>query len=152
MRPHRVNVGGRAVSFLGIHKSDLVCGASSVGRNIIGILIELTARRQLSCMTVCTCTSYYYRHSQVTMYRQVIRLAYLPPPRPSHVLIVSKWWSPLPLIGPTFLLLGTSIQSTVFISGRQNLVTLKVHKIEIFFGFDFEICIISLLVMSKYKD
>ncbi len=28
-------------------------------------------------------------------------------------------------------------------------VQLKVHKIEIFFGFDFEICIISLLVMSK---
>jgi hypothetical protein len=28
--------------------------------------------------------------------------------------------------------------------------TLKVHKIEIFFGFDFEICIISLLVMSKF--
>jgi hypothetical protein len=27
---------------------------------------------------------------------------------------------------------------------------LKVHKIEIFFGLDFEICIISLLVMSKY--
>jgi hypothetical protein len=27
---------------------------------------------------------------------------------------------------------------------------LKVHKIEIFFGFDFEICIISLLVMSNY--
>ncbi len=27
---------------------------------------------------------------------------------------------------------------------------LKVHKIEIFFGFDFEICMISLLVMSKY--
>jgi hypothetical protein len=27
---------------------------------------------------------------------------------------------------------------------------LKVYKIEIFFGFDFEICIISLLVMSKY--
>ncbi len=27
---------------------------------------------------------------------------------------------------------------------------LKVHKIEIFFGFNFEICIISLLVMSKY--
>ncbi len=25
--------------------------------------------------------------------------------------------------------------------------SLKVHKIEIFFGFDFEICIISLLVM-----
>jgi hypothetical protein len=31
---------------------------------------------------------------------------------------------------------------------RQS--TLKVHKIEIFFGFDFEICIISLLVTSKY--
>jgi hypothetical protein len=30
--------------------------------------------------------------------------------------------------------------------------TLKVRKIEIFFGFDFEICIISLLVMSKYYD
>ncbi len=29
---------------------------------------------------------------------------------------------------------------------------LKVHKIEIFFGFDFEICNISLLVMSKYID
>jgi hypothetical protein len=29
---------------------------------------------------------------------------------------------------------------------------LKVHKIEIFFGFYFEICIISLLVMPKYKD
>jgi hypothetical protein len=28
--------------------------------------------------------------------------------------------------------------------------SLKVHKIEIFFGFDFEICIISLLVLSKY--
>jgi hypothetical protein len=27
---------------------------------------------------------------------------------------------------------------------------LKVHKIEIFFGFDFEICVISLLFMSKY--
>jgi hypothetical protein len=34
----------------------------------------------------------------------------------------------------------------------QSTITmyLKVHKIEIFFGFDFEICIISLLVMSKY--
>ncbi len=29
----------------------------------------------------------------------------------------------------------------------DNTVPLKVHKIEIFFGFDFEICIISLLVM-----
>ena len=29
---------------------------------------------------------------------------------------------------------------------------LKVHKIEIFFGFDFEICIISLLIMSNYLD
>jgi hypothetical protein len=28
--------------------------------------------------------------------------------------------------------------------------TLKVQKNEIFFGFDFEICNISLLVMSKY--
>ncbi len=30
------------------------------------------------------------------------------------------------------------------------IIYLKVHKIEIFFAFDFEICIISLLVMSKY--
>jgi hypothetical protein len=29
-------------------------------------------------------------------------------------------------------------------------IPLKVHKIEIFFGFDFEICIISLLFTSKY--
>ncbi len=34
--------------------------------------------------------------------------------------------------------------------GCANKTSLKVHKIEIFFGFDFEICIISLLVMSKY--
>jgi hypothetical protein len=32
----------------------------------------------------------------------------------------------------------------------QRLCHLKVHKIEIFFGFDFEIYIISLLVMWKY--
>jgi hypothetical protein len=32
----------------------------------------------------------------------------------------------------------------------KGVVLVKVHKIEIFFGFDFEICIISLLVMSKY--
>jgi hypothetical protein len=32
----------------------------------------------------------------------------------------------------------------------EGSVSLKVHKIEIFFGFDFEICIISLIVMSKY--
>jgi hypothetical protein len=32
-----------------------------------------------------------------------------------------------------------------FISGK-----LKVHKNENFFGFDFEFCTISLLVMSKY--
>jgi hypothetical protein len=31
-----------------------------------------------------------------------------------------------------------------------GLICLKVHKTEIFFGFDFEICIISLLVMWKY--
>ncbi len=33
---------------------------------------------------------------------------------------------------------------------RRLAFGLKVHKIEIFFGFEFEICIISLLVMSKY--
>jgi hypothetical protein len=30
-----------------------------------------------------------------------------------------------------------------------SLYTLKVHKIENFFGFDFEFCTISLLVMHK---
>ncbi len=29
-------------------------------------------------------------------------------------------------------------------------LNLKVHKIEIFFGFDFEICNISLIIRSKY--
>ncbi len=40
----------------------------------------------------------------------------------------------------------------VYLVYSKQLTTrrLKVHKIEIFFGFDFEICIISLLVMSKY--
>ncbi len=33
--------------------------------------------------------------------------------------------------------------------GVSSPEALKVHKIEIFFGFDFEICIISLLVISK---
>ncbi len=37
----------------------------------------------------------------------------------------------------------------VLINGAYK-TCLKVHKIEIFSGFDFEICIISLLVMSKY--
>ncbi len=37
-------------------------------------------------------------------------------------------------------------------TGRAERETnlLKVHKIEIFFGFDFEICTISLLVLLKY--
>ncbi len=39
----------------------------------------------------------------------------------------------------------------MFYTGEEmSNISLKVHKIEIFFGFDFEICIISLLVMSKY--
>jgi hypothetical protein len=43
------------------------------------------------------------------------------------------------------------VDSNTFIMGNpMPESTLKVHKIEIFFGFDFEICIISLLVMSKY--
>jgi hypothetical protein len=36
------------------------------------------------------------------------------------------------------------------VQAGANKKSLKVHKVEIFFGFDFEICIISLLVMSKY--
>ncbi len=42
----------------------------------------------------------------------------------------------------------------VFLSNNQNkrtmIVALKVHKIENFFGSDFEFCTISLLVMFKY--
>ncbi len=34
--------------------------------------------------------------------------------------------------------------------GEQHEPQLKVHKNENFFGFDFEFCTISLLVMSKY--
>jgi hypothetical protein len=33
---------------------------------------------------------------------------------------------------------------------RRELPPLKVHKIENFFGSDFEFCVISLLVMLKY--
>jgi hypothetical protein len=44
-----------------------------------------------------------------------------------------------------------AIMKIVFILSLPSFSRLlKVHKIEIFFGFDFEICIISLLVMSKY--
>jgi hypothetical protein len=42
----------------------------------------------------------------------------------------------------------------IFFYLAQNLfsflVVLKVHMIENFFGFNFEICTFSLLVMSKY--
>jgi hypothetical protein len=34
--------------------------------------------------------------------------------------------------------------------GKITKITFKVHKNENFFGFDFEFCTISLLVMSKY--
>jgi hypothetical protein len=50
-------------------------------------------------------------------------------------------------IMPNFSKLGKRVQLPPAI---HALILLKVHKIEIFFGFDFEICIISLLVMSKY--
>ncbi len=41
-----------------------------------------------------------------------------------------------------------------FVSKKKDFndfnITLKVHKIENFFGSDFEFCVISLLVMLKY--
>jgi hypothetical protein len=37
-----------------------------------------------------------------------------------------------------------------FFEPFRPILALKVHKIEIFFGFSFEVCIWSLLVMSKY--
>jgi hypothetical protein len=42
-----------------------------------------------------------------------------------------------------------AIVSVQYLCSREA-VSLKVHKIQIYFGFDFEICIFSLLVMSKY--
>ncbi len=47
---------------------------------------------------------------------------------------------------------GACARKFIFQRLMQNPIckNLKVHKIEIFFGFDFEICIISLLIMSKY--
>ncbi len=36
------------------------------------------------------------------------------------------------------------------LEGQVRNIRLKVHKIEIFFGFDFEICSISLIIRSKY--
>jgi hypothetical protein len=36
-------------------------------------------------------------------------------------------------------------------SNSDSGLYLKVHKIENFFGFDFEFCVISLLVMLKYE-
>ncbi len=47
-------------------------------------------------------------------------------------------------------LLTMRLGSQLLTAVQDAAVTLKVHKIEIFFGFDFEICIISLLVMLKY--
>ncbi len=48
------------------------------------------------------------------------------------------------------IILNTNCQKYCKYCERSAVYNLKVHKIEIFFGFDFEICIISLLVMSKY--
>ncbi len=38
----------------------------------------------------------------------------------------------------------------VFIKRNSGATTLKVHKIENFFDSDFGICVISLILMSKY--
>ncbi len=40
----------------------------------------------------------------------------------------------------------------MLIHAKRSRFTLKVHKIENFFDSDFGICVISLLVMSKYYD
>ncbi len=54
---------------------------------------------------------------------------------------------------------ATNIQNTIhalftYHTGQNNeeKEALKVHKIENFFDSDFGICVISLLVLSKYKD
>ncbi len=64
----------------------------------------------------------------------------------------ARHWIGLLQYNPSTYLLAlflVTVESTFHILVWEN-VYLKVHKIEIFFGFDFEICIISLLVMSKY--
>jgi hypothetical protein len=40
----------------------------------------------------------------------------------------------------------------VMVASKSTLAALKVHKIENFFDFDFGICVISLLVMSKSQS
>ncbi len=55
------------------------------------------------------------------------------------------------ITGVVIIVIGGECTSFRFRLRLVGVVTLlKVHKIEIFFGFDFEICIISFLVMSKY--
>ncbi len=46
----------------------------------------------------------------------------------------------------------TVIVACKIIDNAQFCQNLKVHKIENFFDSDFGICVISLLVMSKYQD
>jgi hypothetical protein len=58
-----------------------------------------------------------------------------------------KFRRQFPIFDPTDYISDPPFVSDFF---QVFVVSLKVHKIEIFFGFDFEICIISLLVMSKY--
>ncbi len=55
-----------------------------------------------------------------------------------------------PLLALTFLGWLSFKKMIHFLWVIPEPVDLKVHKIEIFFCFDFEIGIISLLVMSKY--
>ncbi len=51
----------------------------------------------------------------------------------------------LPDAGSSFSI--SNISANLKPNRNGSIGSLKVHKIEIFFGFDFEICIISLLVM-----
>ncbi len=45
---------------------------------------------------------------------------------------------------------GLGLEIETLLGLLNGIEPLKVHKIEIFFGFDFENCTISLLFMSKY--
>ncbi len=63
------------------------------------------------------------------------------------------WIFPGKTIAPKVLYTLFPKYITWYETERLSLIffyVLKVNKIEIFFGFDFEICVISLLVMSKY--
>jgi hypothetical protein len=80
-------------------------------------------------------------------------------PGQKSMLVRGHWPSPQLLFYKNALLCGkknlykiayVGLNGYMTIASLEGLFGLKVHKIEIFFGFDFEICNISLIIRSKY--